>query len=599
MNRKMIKAGKVVVFRRTLLGMALAGCFGVALAQPVGPQVINGSVNFATQGNILNITNSPNAIINWQGFSISPNEVTRFIQQSGSSSVLNRVVGQESSAILGALQSNGKVYLINPNGILFGPNARVDVNGLIASTLDIDNQDFLAGKYQFNAGKVAGKLDNQGAITTPGGGQVVLIATDVQNSGIITSPKGEILLAAGKSVQLVDTANPDMAVVVSAPENQALNLGQIVGQGGKVGIYGALINQRGKVSADSAVVGENGKIIFKASKDTLLEAGSVTSATGAGKGGEIQVLGERVGLTGDAEVGASGQQGGGTVLIGGDYQGKNPGVRNAQVTYVGLEASIKADAVQNGDGGKVIVWADDTTRAYGSISARGGAQSGNGGFVETSGKRHLAFNAAIDTSAAKGKAGTILLDPQDIFIADGGSGADDAMLGGNILDSADANSTTDVTISEQALEGLSGNVTLSASRDIVLNNLTDGELSMASVGSGSTLTLTAGRHITATADVNDRFLTGGGAISFAATGGDINIGGVKSLGGVVTLNASGTMTVREIVTTPASGNGGNIDLTSGGLMSLGGGHVDARQSGGGDRWQCDVEFRRPDYYADR
>jgi len=322
MNRKS-KTSQPATFRRTLLSAVVAGCFGVgmALGQPAGPQVINGSVNFAAQGNILSITNTPNAIINWQGFSIAPNEVTRFIQQNGSSNVLNRVVGLESSAILGALQSNGRVYLINPNGILFGPNARVDVNALIASTLDINNQDFLAGKYKFNAGALAGKVDNQGAITTPSGGQIFLIAPDVQNSGVLTSPQGDILLAAGKSVHLVDSASPDLAVVVSAPENRALNLGQIIANSGKVGIYGALINQRGKVSADSAVVGENGKIVFKASKDMLLEAGSVTSATGAGKGGEIQVLGERVGLTGNARVDASGQQGGGTVLVGGDYQG--------------------------------------------------------------------------------------------------------------------------------------------------------------------------------------------------------------------------------------------------------------------------------------
>ncbi len=570
MKRKITMAGKAVAFRHTLLSVAMAGCFGagVALAQPVGPQVINGSVNFSTQGNVLNITNTPNAIINWQGFSIAPNEVTRFIQQGAGSNVLNRVVGQESSAILGALQSNGRVYLINPNGILFGPNARVDVNGLIASTLDIGNQDFLAGKYSFKAGAVAGKLDNQGAIATPGGGRIVLIAPDVQNSGILTSPQGEILLAAGKSVQLVDTANPDMAVVVSAPQDQALNLGQIVGQGGKVGIYGALVNQRGKISADSAVVGENGKIIFKASRDALLEAGSVTSATGAGKGGEIQVLGERVGLTGDARVDVSGQMGGGTVLVGGDYQGKNPAVLNAQVTYAGQDVQIKADAIQSGDGGKVIVWADDTTRAYGKIYARGGQQGGNGGFVETSGKRYLDVLHAPDNSATRGKGGTWLLDPEDITISAGG---DANITAGPTFQPATAGSSTlnastltnylvntgDVTVDTTCASACGtngGSITVSAPIAPVLT--ADRTLTLKAdkgitIDAGAGIDATGGSnklHVTLLADQNN---SGSGAISLN----DV----IKTKGGNINITAYDAVTL--VANKPVDSDGGQVNIT--------------------------------------
>jgi filamentous hemagglutinin family protein len=260
----------------------------MAFALPTGQQVVNGQAAFNTQGGNLTITNSPNAIINWQGFSINANEVVRFIQQSSASTVLNRVIGQDPSRILGLLQSNGRVFLINPNGILFGQGARIDVNGLVASTLNISNQDFLAGRYNFTAGAVAGSIQNQGTITTPEGGKVYLIAPDIENSGLINSPKGEVLLAAGHSVQLVDSLDPNIAVVVSAPENKAVNLGQILAQSGKVGIYGGLISQKGLVNADSAVVGENGRIFFKASKDVTLDAGSVTSA----RGGTIKVLGD-------------------------------------------------------------------------------------------------------------------------------------------------------------------------------------------------------------------------------------------------------------------------------------------------------------------
>src|SRR5258706_9014981 len=162
-------------FRRNLFP-ALLGLFaqGTALANPQGAQVINGQVGFSAQGSLLEITNTPGAIIHWQGFSIGAGEIARFLQQSASSAVLNRVVGQDPSQILGALQSNGRVFLINPNGILFGPGARVDVNGLVASTLDISNGDFLAGRLNFRAGDKAGAVTNQGTIATPSGGRVYL-----------------------------------------------------------------------------------------------------------------------------------------------------------------------------------------------------------------------------------------------------------------------------------------------------------------------------------------------------------------------------------------------------------------------------------------
>ena len=125
--------------RRTATAVAVAACFSSVIfidavqANPVNPTVVHGTANFASVGNILNITNSPNAIINWGSFSIGVNELTRFIQPSALSAVLNRVTGQDPSAILGALQSNGRVFLLNPNGIVFGAGSRINVAGLVAS----------------------------------------------------------------------------------------------------------------------------------------------------------------------------------------------------------------------------------------------------------------------------------------------------------------------------------------------------------------------------------------------------------------------------------------------------------------------------------
>jgi filamentous hemagglutinin family protein len=508
---------------------------GSVFALPTGQQVVNGQAAFNTQGANLTITNSPNAIINWQGFSINNNEAVRFIQQSSTSAVLNRVIGQDPSRILGLLQSNGRVFLINPNGILFGQGARIDVNGLVASTLNISNQDFLAGKYNFTAGAVAGSIQNQGTITTPEGGSVYLIAPDIENSGIINSPKGDVILAAGHSVHLVDSLSPDIAVVVSAPENTAVNLGQILAQSGKVGIYGGLISQKGIVNADSAVVGENGRIFFKASQDVTLDAGSTTTTNGPqggqitiqsesgttlvsgtvtatgndGKGGDIQVLGNQVGLIDNARIDASGKNGGGTILIGGDYQGGNSAIQNAETTSVGKDVVIKADALEAGDGGKVVLWADDKTEFYGRINARGGATGGDGGLVETSGhKLSIGGTALVNTSAFQGKSGLWLLDPVDFTIAASGGDMTGTTLGGNLAggnitifsSSGSTGVNGDINVNDTVSWTSSNSLTLSAYRNINFNQ------SLSSTGGGN-LVLRA-----------DSFGTGVGTVIFAGAG---------------------------------------------------------------------------------
>ena len=439
--------------QRTAAAAAVAACFsGAVLANPVNPTVVHGTASFAQSGNILNITNSPNAIINWGSFSIGVNELTRFIQQSGSSAVLNRVIGQDPSAILGALQSNGRVFIINPNGIVFGANAQINVAGLVASTLNLSNDDFLNSRMKFTDGAGAGSVVNQGSIT---GGSVYLIGNAVTNNGLITSPNGEVILAAGNSVELVNPGTPNLRVEVVAPDNEAKNLGTVTADAGRIGIYAGLIQQSGTLRADSAVV-EGGRIVLKATKNMHLAAASQTSASGtsggrvdiqagdttivegdiaatgsAGAGGTVQVLGNLVGLNGNASIDASGTTQGGSVLVGGDFQGKNPEVQNAFRTYVGPDVTINADAITGGDGGKVIVWADDATRFYGHISARGGANSGDGGFAEVSGKNYLDFQGLADLSSATGASGELFLDPGDIAIS---IGSDTVVGAGGLFD---------------------------------------------------------------------------------------------------------------------------------------------------------------------
>ncbi len=253
------------ILKRLRGGLGTAVLLGIlipqlAVANPLGPQVISGQASFATQGKTLSVTNSDRAIINWRDFSIAGGEITRFIQPTATSAVLNRVIGNNPSAIYGALQSNGRVYLVNQNGIFIGPTASIDVKSLVASTLNITDNDFKAGKINFSGGPLSGRIENQGAIRTPAGGSIYLIAPDITNSGVIHAPNGDILLAAGQQVSLVESTTPEIAVVVSAPGNEVLNLGRIIAEAGRIGIYGGLIRHRGVVSADSAVVDKTGAV---------------------------------------------------------------------------------------------------------------------------------------------------------------------------------------------------------------------------------------------------------------------------------------------------------------------------------------------------
>ncbi len=550
--------GAVENLKRPLLGAAVALCFAspAAYANPTGAAVVNGSASFARSGSTLTVTNTPGAIINWQQFSIGQNEVTRFIQQNAASAVLNRVVGVNPSVILGTLTSNGRVFLVNPSGITIGRGAVIDVAGFAASTLNLSDADFLSGRLLFQGIGTEGKLINAGTIRAADGGQVYLVAPNVENQkdAVITSPNGEVVIAAGRKVELVNSREPDIRVEYVAPAGEAVNAGSIVASSGVIGIYGTVVRNSGSVSASRAVVGDGGKIVFRASQDALLEAGSKVEAVGD-KGGTVQVLGNRVGVLDGASIDVSGDAGGGTVLVGGDFQGRNAAVPNAWRTYFGAEATIHADALLGGDGGKVIVWADDITRAYGTISARGGALGGNGGFVEVSGKNLLDFDARVNVGAPLGLAGTLLLDPQDITISNTVTTNNADVADGSIL-FGDGLATSNWTISDEALEALTGNIVLQATRDITVNNNLSGGLNLVNQGSGERVVLQAGRDIT----IGSPITTAGAAIFLEADSVHSTSGGA---------NGVGTLTINAAVTS----NGGRITLIGGGNSILGGGGI--------------------------
>ena len=441
-----------------------------APAGPNGASVVGGAATVQGQGTSSVIVNqsTSSAIINWNTFNIRANESVRFNQPSSSSVALNRVTGGLGpSEIMGTLTANGRIFLINRDGILFGPGAVVNTAGFLATTNDIKNSDFMAGRYNFNIpGRPDASIVNQGRITATSGGFAALVAPGVRNSGTITATLGTVALASGNSFtldmygdKLITLAVGDevAAKVRDVATGQPLkslvtNDGRIRANGGRVELTAAaartivdsVINTRGVITANS-IGRHNGMIVLGAATGAGKPIGAPTQTVKisgklsvAGrhkntKGGTILVTGEDIKLA-HAKLDASGGAGGGKVLIGGDWAGGHPDaslVNNASAqleafaiptaTTVSLDSStvINASATERGNGGKVILWSDSQTTFAGTILARGGgAQAGDGGFVETSSHGQLAFTGMFDAGAPRGIPGTLLLDPDGHFSSD-------------------------------------------------------------------------------------------------------------------------------------------------------------------------------------
>src|SRR5262245_57765111 len=455
--------------RNLLLTTAALLALGAAPAAggPAGGTVVGGTASIQGQGGPAVTVNqsSSSAIINWNTFNIGVNESVRFNQPGASSVVLNRVTGGLGpSEILGTLTANGRVFVINRDGILFGPNAVVNTAGFLATTHDIKNSDFMAGRYNFNIpGRPDASIVNQGRITATSGGFAALVAPGVRNTGTITATLGTVALVSGNSFtldlygdKLITLAVNDQIAskVIDVATGKPLkslvsNEGRIRANGGRVELTAAAartvvdsgINTSGVIKAN-AIGHRNGMIVLAAATGASKPAGApiqtvkisgTLSAAGKKKGtegGTILVTGENIKLA-SARIDASGRKGGGKVLIGGDWGGGNPNtslVKNSSAklesfviptaTTVSVDAAttINASARGRGNGGKVVLWSDGETTFAGTILARGGAKSGDGGFVEVSSHQLLNYSGTTDTRAPKGTVGTLLLDPENLYV---------------------------------------------------------------------------------------------------------------------------------------------------------------------------------------
>ena len=336
-------------FRTLLLATSALIPLGLApaAANPLGAQVVGGSATVQGQGTAsVTVTQTTNsAIINWNTFNIGSGEKTNIIMPGSSSVQLDRVTGgQGPSQILGSLTSNGRVFLVNPDGILFGGGSTVTTSGFVATTHDIANADFMAGKYNFSIpGNPSASIVNLGTITASNTGFAALVAPGVRNSGTITANLGTVTLASGngftldfygdKLITLMSTTSI-AATVKDVATGQTLNAlvqndGKLKADGGRVEltavaarqVVDSVINNTGVIEANT-VGTKNGMIVLGAAtaaslpagapEQTVKVSGKLTAAgkTPGAKGGTIQVTGKNIVVRG-AQIDASGRRGGG------------------------------------------------------------------------------------------------------------------------------------------------------------------------------------------------------------------------------------------------------------------------------------------------
>ncbi|MCK9917106.1 filamentous hemagglutinin N-terminal domain-containing protein [Microbacteriaceae bacterium K1510] len=290
-------------------------------AGPTGGSVVAGSAGISQAGNTTNINqSSQSAVINWQSFSIGRKETVNFNQPNSSAVALNRVIGNEQSVIAGALNANGRVFIVNSAGVLFSKSAQVNVGGLVASTLDISNEDFMAGKYRFSGTSTASVV-NRGTIRAHGGGYVALLGNKVINNGVIAARLGTVAMASGEAMTLNFDGNSLVDVTIDKGTLNALvaNKRAIKADGGTVimtakaadEVLSAQVNNTGIVQARTIASLRGGstgkvhigKIKILADGGTANIAGKLdASAPKGGDGGFIETSGDKVQIADSAVI---------------------------------------------------------------------------------------------------------------------------------------------------------------------------------------------------------------------------------------------------------------------------------------------------------
>ncbi|MBS2037249.1 filamentous hemagglutinin N-terminal domain-containing protein, partial [bacterium] len=490
-------------------------------ALPQDPTPVHGQVQIQNGANLVQILQqTPQAIINWGQFSIGQGESVRFLQPGPQAAILNRVTGLDPSVIQGALQANGQVFLLNPNGILFGPGAVVDVGSFTASTLKMSDEDFLNGTFKLTQDHSLplAALTNQGTIKVAEGGFVVLVSPLLDNQGMILAQAGQVQL--GASTQATFSVDGRGLVQFALPDGFDPQF-QGGGSGGTVllqpGQMSQLLSQvvtnPALVEAGSFQTLSNGQVLAHGAEGVLLNSGTIGTDSGTGQGGSIRL-------------------------------------DSSQATILPGSARLSANSA-SGDGGDIRVLSAGQTVQSGSISATA-ETNGRGGFVEVSGK-HLWLVGSVNVSSAQGPGGSILLDPTDITIIDGAGGSFD----GNLPNPNNAGSGS---VSVSAMQGFSA-VTLNASHDVIYNGA---GFSLP----GTSLSILAGNDILFTTSGSiqassmnlqasrDVMIAGTGSLGLSTSADLVIVGGRN-----VAITANGSLGFSSPTQTSLSATNGRLDLS--------------------------------------
>lgn len=523
-----------------------------SVANPVLNNVANGNVSIQQTAATTTVNQaSHNAIINWHSFNIGAGEKTAFIQPKNGIA-LNRIdPSQGVSQIFGSLTATGKIILINQSGVFFGPGSYVNVGGIIVSTTDMSDKNFLAHKFIFDQpSPYQGSIINNGTIVAREHGLVGLLGPSVVNNGVISARLGNVVLASGSEFtldlygdQLINfqinkgTTAPGKDQNGNVLTDGVKNTGAIYAAGGRVLLTGAaaegvldhVINTTGIVEANS-VAQHNGEIIFSGGDQGVVRVAGRVSATGMAKGqrgGTVEIAGHDILLDNGTNVDVSGDVAGGKILIGGDVHGQSISVLNNQVlpnaaaTVILPQVNLTANSL-SGLGGEIIAWSDGVTKVYGTLSATGAT---GGGFVETSGHYLDVQGISVNLRAQNGNTGTWLLDPTDLtidttptqnvtasgtptdlFAADGNSTTstllntdlEDALANADVVVQTTIGGTGtgsgDITVAAPLAWTSGFGLTLSAAGSITINNTIDGN---------GFLTLTAGNQVAINSDIGD------------------------------------------------------------------------------------------------
>ena len=495
-------------------------------ALPTGGQVVSGNIdiNQPSVGRLDVNQTTQQGIVNWNTFNVGSSASVYFNQPTNKSTILNNVVTGKS-IINGSIFSNGRLILVNPTGILMGPTSAVRAEGAILSTLNITNQNFLNNNLSFSTDKLS-KLTASGKIDAQ---YVALISPEINNKGQIIA-KASTALAAGDDVLLSISGSNKLTVKVKPSKLKSLakNEGTIETKNGIVTIKAdaaqSLVDETIKITDAKAqgLVSENGVIKLVSNTGSIeaseikIDAGSNGEATISGKldvnsstskGGDIEITGKELNLV-SAKLSADGKEGGGKILIGGDWQGKGDLL---QSTYTSIDKNsvLSASATESGAGGTIVAWSNikdsnSVTSVYGTLTAKG--IDGDGGQIETSGAVLNYNGIKVNTSSLTGNYGNWLLDPTNITI-----GSSEASTIASNLGTSDVTQTATNTIT------VNNNIAYTGARNATLTFDATTTVLNANISSNNgTLSI----------DINTILEIGASNTSITTNGGNVDVSGV-------------------------------------------------------------------------